>query len=323
MKEIGGYFGLELGSVNPDYRFFHTPSLNSSRHALEYILRQIEPAPRFVYLPYYTCEVVLEPLRRLNIGSQFYHINEKLEITELPKLNEDEYIIVNNYFGIKDGYIDRLFLHYKGNMIVDNAQAFYHMHHLGMKAIYSPRKYFGVPDGGIAWSPETKDIRLTKDYSTNRSVHLLRRIDAGAEAGYREFKEDDASLSDEPMKAMSDLTRFILERINYDEVKHRRRSNFEILHTALASTNKLDIPDWNTFACPMVYPYLSEDASLRKRLIENKIFVATYWPNVLEWCSEDTTEFKLAKCLLPLPIDQRYGEKDMNRIVNVIKAKSK
>ncbi len=319
MNEIGGYFGLELGAVNPNYKFFHTPALNSSRHALEFIFRQIEPTPSMVFLPYYTCEVVLEPLKRLNIGYQFYHITEKLEIAELPNLKENEYIIVNDYFGIKDDYIDRLLLHYKDKMIVDDAQAFYHFNHLGMKAIYSPRKFFGVSDGGFAWTSGTKKIQLEPDYSTCRSIHLLKRIDAGAEAGYMEFQKDDASLSGEPMKAMSALTRSILERIDYEDVKRRRRSNFEILHRALASTNQLDIPLRNAFACPMVYPYLSEDDSLRKRLINNKIFVATYWPNVLEWCGPETTEYRLAKYLLPLPIDQRYGQEEMERIIRTIR----
>ncbi len=318
MKEIGGYFSMELGPVNPYYRFSHTHALNSGRHALELILRQIEPKPRLVYLPYYTCEVVLEPLKRLNIGYQFYRINEKLEIAKLPELKANEYIIVNNYFGIKDYYIDRLFLHYKVKMIVDDAQAFYHFNHLEMRAFYSPRKFVGVPDGGIAWTSGAKEIRLPQDYSADRSIHLLRRIDAGAEAGYKEFQKDDASLSDEPMKAMSALTRSLLERIDYENVKQKRRSNFEALHIALAQTNKLTIPDWDTFVCPMVYPYLSEDDSLRKRLIDNKIFVATYWSNVLEWCQEDSTEYRLAKYLLPLPIDQRYGNEDMERIIKII-----
>jgi len=318
MKEIGGYLSLELGPINPDYRFSHTLALNSGRHALEYILRQIEPAPCLVYLPYYTCEVVLEPLKRLNIGYQFYHINEKLEIAELPELKENEYIIVNNYFGIKDDYIDRLLFHYKTKMIVDDAQAFYHFNHLKMRAFFSPRKFVGVPDGGIAWTPGTKDIQLEQDCSTDRSIHLLRRIDAGAGAGRNEFQKAEASLSSEHMKAMSALTRSILERIDYEEIKHRRRSNFEALHMSLAITNRLNIPDWDTFACPMVYPYFTDDSTLRQRLISNKIFVATYWPNVFEWCDEDTTEYKLVKYLLPLPIDQRYGEEDMESIIKVI-----
>ena len=59
---------------------------------------------------------------------------------------------------------------------------------------------------------------------------------------------------------------------------------------------------------------------LKKRLIDNKIFVATYWPNVLEWCKEDDIEYKLCKSIIPIPIDQRYGKEDMNRILEIIQA---
>lgn len=124
------------------------------------------------------------------------------------------------------------------------------------------------------------------------------------------------------MKGMSSLTKHILHRIDYEEVRFRRRSNFETLHMSLAQTNDLSVPDMGSFACPMIYPYLTEDKSLRNRLIENKIFVATYWPNVLEWCGEHSLEHTLARNLIPLPVDQRYGEEDMIRIINVITNKS-
>ena len=71
MEAIGGYFEL------PDYEegvFPHQDGilLNTGRNALEYILRSIGDAKR-VYLPYYTCEVVLEPLKKLHIPWTFYH----------------------------------------------------------------------------------------------------------------------------------------------------------------------------------------------------------------------------------------------------------
>jgi len=46
--------------------------------------------------------------------------------------------------------------------------------------------------------------------------------------------------------------------------------------------------------------------------------VATYWPNVFNWCENKTLEFDLAKNILPLPIDQRYGSEEMERIVELI-----
>ena len=69
-------------------------------------------------------------------------------------------------------------------------------------------------------------------------------------------------------------------------------------------------------AVPMVYPYLTDDATLRQRLIANRIYVATYWPNISD---AESYEAYLKYHLLPLPIDQRYGEKEMKQIINLIR----
>ncbi|MCM1139673.1 MAG: hypothetical protein NC453_13980 [Muribaculum sp.] len=318
MEAVGGYFGLELREKNLDYPFLDNPAVNSGRHALEFILRNLEVLPKRVYIPYYTCEVLLEPLRRLGINHQFYHINEKLEIDGHVNLEKDEYIIANNYFGIKDRYIERLIFKYKNQLIIDSAQAFFAPKIGGAKMFFSPRKFIGVADGGYTWPTYDTDTVSEQDLSTDRSMHLFRRIDSGAESGYEDFQRDDESLSHMPVRKMSDLTRSILESTDCKRIIERRRENFEILHIALAAQNRLNIPDWDTFKCPMVYPFWTNDETLRKRLINNKIFVATYWPNVFDWCSQDSLEYELAKNLIPLPLDQRYGEEEMNRIIDII-----
>lgn len=106
MKAIGGYFELEdkgKGIFPHDNGLL----LNTGRNALEHILRSISNIRR-IYLPYYTCEVVLEPIKKLSIPYTFYHINENLEIIDSISLKDGEYIIANNYFGIKDTYISNL-----------------------------------------------------------------------------------------------------------------------------------------------------------------------------------------------------------------------
>ena len=35
----------------------------------------------------------------------------------------------------------------------------------------------------------------------------------------------------------------------------------------------------------MVYPYWTNDDLLREKMIDNRIFVAPYWPNVGNWCA--------------------------------------
>ena len=247
MKPIGGYFGLELPLSKSTYDFDRCTMLNSGSHALEYILKLCDSFPELVYLPYYTCDSVLEPLNRLSIKYHFYAINEHLEISSLPILKHNEYIIVNNYFAKKDAYINSLFDHYGQKMIVDNAQGFYYSPKRKMLAFSSPRKFFGVSDGGLAYTITEKKTPIPTDISFERCSHLLKRIDAGAESGFDDFRRNELLLSKEPLKRMSYLTENILKSINYDAVKARRRSNFDKLHSSLGASNRLDIPDLSTF----------------------------------------------------------------------------
>lgn len=319
MKAIGGYFSLELPIVKRDYIHKDGIHLNSGRNALEYILRSISDI-KSLWIPYYTCDVVMEPLRKLNISYSFYSINDFLELADDIKLGANEYILVTNYFGIKDAYIRDLSNRYGNRLIIDNAQAFYAMPLDGVKMIYSPRKFVGIPDGGIAYIDKGLDITdFEQDISCNRCSHLLKRMDLGAEAGYAEFRENSQLLKNQPIKRISNLTLIMLSRIDFDSIKKQRKENFKRLHEKLSGINQIHIPDMDTFACPMVYPFYSSDSSLKKRLIEKKIFVATYWPNVMEWCKPADIEYQLANQIIAIPIDQRYGIEEMDYIIKMIK----
>ena len=84
-KSIGGYFELEL----PQGTEYHSQAiaLNTGRNALEYILRA--RGYKRVYLPYYSCEVLLEPFKKLGVDYTFYHINANLETDLQVSLNSD------------------------------------------------------------------------------------------------------------------------------------------------------------------------------------------------------------------------------------------
>ena len=319
MKEIGGYFELELRRGN-DFPHSHARCVNSGRNALEFILRSMESLPRMVWIPYYTCDVILQPLKRLGIPYQYYSIDNNLKVKGIPNLGKDDYIVVNNYFGLLDSYIDKLVLKKTlvHHIIVDDTQAWYDRERLGIRQFYSPRKFFGVPDGGVAWTPISKEIELSPYCSYDGCSHLLKRLDTGAQSGYEDFVTNDKRLDDQPLLSMSNLTKAILSGIDYDDVRLHRRSNFEMLHSKLASTNRLSIPDLSDFSCPMIYPYWIDYPNLRHELIEAGIFVASYWPNILKGRKTETLEYNLATNLIPLPIDQRYQEQDMERIIDII-----
>lgn len=321
MQAIGGYF--ELADYEDGKNFPHPDGilLNTGRNALEYILRSIGDV-KGIYLPYYTCEVVLEPLKRLHIPWSFYHISSEFEINADITLQDGEYIIVNNYFGIKDAYIQSLAEKYGDSLIVDCAQALFAKPIPGIKCFYSTRKYVGVADGGVAYLgnlPNRCEVQISEvECTVDHDSHLYKRKQSGAEAGFADYQENEVKLDNQPIRWMSDTTKQILSHIDYDKVVARRRENYLFLHDALAEKNALKLPSLDSFACPMVYPFMStSDRNLRKELIDNKVFVAKYWPNVQQ-LSNYAWEYDLTERMVALPIDQRYGEEEMERIIKII-----
>lgn len=321
MKAIGGYFELADNDYADNFPHKDGVLLNTGRNALEYILRSIKNI-NLLYVPYFTCEVVLEPIRRLNIDYKFYHINSRFEIADRIVLGEGEYIIVNNYYGVNDLYIHSQLVKYGNRIIIDCAQAFFAPVITGVKMFYSARKFVGVADGGIAYlgNEMGEDLRTCETEKTElHNDHLLIRKEQGAEVGFCNYRKNEESLNNQPIRLMSENTKSILYHINYERVKKQRICNWMILNEALSPTNQLIIPLVSDFEVPHVYPYLIDSgAELRKCLIAEKVFVAKYWPNVIH---RDGFEFEsnLADKVVALPIDQRYGKEDMNRIIEIIK----
>lgn len=319
MKQpIGGYFEWEFPSARGTALHDGSVYLNSGRHALEYILRGIGNI-KCLWIPYFTCDVVLQPLTKLGISYKFYHVNEKLEIADAIELGDGEYILYTNYYGIKDAYVADLVRLYGNRLIIDNAQALYAPSHAQANQFYSPRKFMGMPDGGIAVAnfPSYAE-NLPLDQSWNRCSHLLKRHELIPSEGYLDFRENSKKIAGLTLCRMSELSRNILLSVDLDAIRERRLANFKQLHESLGGRNRLNIPSVDSFACPLVYPYWTDDADLKKRLISSNIFVATYWPNVLEWTKQGDVEYEFANSLVAIPSDQRYCGEDMKEILNLI-----
>lgn len=311
-KEIGGYFSLECGNTS----FYHKSGvfLNSARNALRYIIRAYNITK--IALPYYTCPVVWQAVKEEGCTIIPYDIRDDF----LPNisLDKDSYIVYNNYFGICGKNVEVLLKQYR-NLIIDNAQAFYFLPK-GLASFYSPRKFFGIPDGGVAICDKSLPEKFNKSVSYNLCSHLLVRHDLAASDGYNEFQKNDSALVGQPIELMSNLTQALMKNINYQSAKDRRLKNFIFLHNVLKEKNKIQI-DLHTDDVPMVYPFGTTDETLRSQLIKNKIYVAKYWPIENEFdCMKSEKSQNLANSIIPLPIDQRYDLDDMKRILEVVNA---
>jgi len=312
MIEIGGYFELEIERKNE----YHTTALrlNTGRNCLEYILLAKNYSK--VYLPYYICNQILEPLSKLKIGFEFYHIDGNLNPIFDRVLRANEAILVVNYFGLKQKAIQQASKKYT-NLIIDNTQAFFSSPLDGLDTFYSARKFFGVPDGAYLFSYNYTNVPLNQDVSYSRMIHLLKRKDKNAESGYTDFLKNENSLKDQPIRSMSRLTHSLLENINYERCKFTREENFRFIHNELKNLNTL-VFDYDILSGPMIYPFVTDNLDLRKKMIANKVYVANYWSDVLSRVDEKTVEASLTKYLIPIPIDQRYSLSDMKNILNII-----
>lgn len=314
-SSIGGYFELEL----PVREEYHNTALrlNTGRNAFEYVLR----AKRYkkVYLPYYTCDAMLEPITKLNLAYEFYSIDSNfLPIFNYSNVQKNEVFVYNNYFGICDAQTREIAAQCK-NLIIDNSQAFYSKTIKGVDTFYSPRKFFGLPDGAYLYTDAFLDNEFEQDISYERCTHLLGRVDTGAERNYKSFVKNDNALKEQPIKIMSELTTKLLKGIDYKNIFIRRKENFNYLHNALKNSNQLKFINIDEIETPMVYPYLiSNGNSIKMELIKNKIFIASYWPNVVEWCEKEVFEYKLSADMISIPIDQRYDTENMKYIIEKI-----
>jgi len=317
MKAIGGYHELELndnGSIYHDQAI----ALNTGRNALEFILSNRNY--KRIYIPYYTCDVILEPFHKLKIEYQFYHLNKNF-LPILDPIDENEALLYVNYFGLMNNIISKGLTAYQ-NIIIDNSQAFFNKPNKNNSTFYSPRKFFGVPDGGFAYVKSTRNFDLKQDKSIDRISHLIKRIEYDAESGYQSFIANNIKLENQPILEMSTLTKMLLKNVNFSHIKDIRNKNFEIIHDSLGTMNELSpILNEEIINGPMAYPFLRKgNKKLKLKLIKQRIFVATYWPNVKEWLNrEDCFEIYLQDNLIPIPIDQRYGADEMKKIIDTLK----
>lgn len=299
-RAIGGYFGMDPGTGVSDLP--QGVLLNSGRNALRHIVRMLDIQK--IHVPYYVCPVVVDALEEERCAVERYALaDDMLPAEAFPK---NDYVLYVNYFGVCGRKVDFLTSRYP-NLIVDCAQAYY-ARPKGLASFSSPRKFFGVPDGGVAYGVVSADY--ASDVSDVRKGHLIERRDNGATPlGYELFRKAEASLDGAELLAMSSFTKSCLGMVDVQEARRRRLENFAYLKSHLPTAFPIACSEDDV---PMVYPYITDDAGLRARLIENEIYVPSYWPGVIH-CND------LRQRIIPLPVDQRYSEEEMSRIVRDIK----
>jgi hypothetical protein len=249
---------------------------------------------------------MLEPPRQAGIPVRRYTLDDSLRITAPPTLAAGELLLGVNHFGLGDAAGAELLRLFPAEQLVfDHAQALY-APAPGVPTLYSPRKFVGLPDGGLlAAAPDVTPPHLTDTGSAARLLAARLRSSAGAEAGHGAFRQAEHSLSDLPPLAMSQLTLGLLCSVDHARVRQVRRRNFAFLHAALQGYNRLQFtlgPD----QVPLCYPFWPQTPVALADLHRARVYAPIYWPELLvDGHPAPAAERRRAAEWLALPIDQR------------------
>lgn len=337
-KIVGGMFGLESIARASDAQSLLRPSdllFVNARSAIHTLIHGIEA--RAVWLPTFLCESLIQAT---SVASRrrFYGVDEQLQILNQDWIDDivsGDLVILVRFFGLPlDNQLVDALQRRGARVLEDASQVFPTLDDSAADfVVYSPRKFVGVPDGGILRCRDRRHpFRTTLapppvDWwcQARAASERRREFDESDEANptlrenwFRLFRESESHSPCGPF-AMSDLSRYILETaLSPSDIQRRRSDNFRFLADALG--------DWGLVrrlppeAAPIGYPIVTDHReSLRAALCEEEIFAPVHWPTPKAVPDQFQHCRRLAARILTLPCDQRLEACDLERVVEVVK----
>lgn len=316
--EIGSFIELDIKNTGEHYNTENCIRLNAARGGIYHSCKLY--GVNKLYLPYYVCPSVVDFLTKHDVELIFYSVNE-LFMPQLTTNESDSAVLIVNYFGIfsKD-FITKMAENYV-HVIIDNSQSFYSLPIENCANVYSPRKFFGVPDGCYVLGSfsDKSYLDYPQDLSSQTAGFLLKRIELGCSKVYAERMINEERIEQSDVLRMSVLTQTILSGIDYEAIRIKRLNNFNIAHALFESINLINPTRFfNADSVPMVYPLVVRQADLADQLAKQHIYTGRWWKHVLRRVEPDSFEAFMSEYMIPVPIDQRYGLREIRIIAETI-----
>lgn len=347
-KEVGSIFPLYPESFDHQKNSFQPKDktlYSLCRETFTDIANSLCETNKTVLIPAYTCQTVITPFEEAGWTCLFFNILKDLRIDLEHLRNQVEkhhpaLLVVHPYFGMDLNKNETTVIQYIRNqgtkVVVDLTQCIFSNQELTFAdyIVGSYRKWFPIPDGGFLIIQNNCDISQP---SEENELFVTRQTDAMYLRGQYFQNEDQRTkqisirlsksadhVADNNISPhrMSTFSCQLLEQEDKQSNRQRRINNFTYLFDNIRKSEKY------AFVCsdkslvttvPLYFTlYVENRRDLQIKLAEECIYAPVIWPvedeNVL--ISEDVRY--IYDHLLAIPIDQRYDEQDMQRVVDMI-----
>lgn len=345
MKEIGSEFwwdgelyeyrNTNILSIFSDYSSLVLTT--TGRGAIQYLIDELGLANKKVLLPSYICESVILPFEKANCDIEYYDLNLDLSPKFDHKLNILNYDVLLHlgYFGFEtNSKLNQFLKNNKEDIIIIEDVTHSLFTQKSKESDYyigSIRKWIGIPSGGFVAS----ETELNEDIEFRQKEFVDIRLEALVEKAehikikksnknFLEKFEAAESIIDEDTSAykIDDLSMSIVRKYDYDQLVSIRRENFLYLLNNIEEADdvKIVFDRLEDDVCPMFFPiYVENRDDLREYLIDSEIYCPVHWPIPEQVKNKITDNAKwIYEHILSIPCDQRYGKKDMQRIIETI-----
>ena len=333
VKIIGGPFGIESQIVeDEDNAWFVENSIGfiNGRSALTFACVVLDPDK--IWLPSYCPDFLISCFPKNKL--KFYEIGKDFRVKDykwMAGLTQNDVVVTIDYFGFPfDEECAKIIREMEVCIIEDACQALMSSF-IGKNSdiiVLSPRKFFGIPDGGLLvcgqygrfldiepklneWVRCQTDLQVLRKDFDDKNICLdyndIKRIS--------ELNEDNVPLD---FCRMSDVSKLILYAgVDYRNAINQRRVNFKLLLEELWDIALFkDQPETVT---PYGFPVLVENRDRVKRfLLRNNIDTEIHW-KMNKVPKKYKENHDVSKRILTLPCDQRYTEIDMYQISETLK----
>ncbi|HVO69364.1 MAG TPA: DegT/DnrJ/EryC1/StrS family aminotransferase [Aggregatilineaceae bacterium] len=315
----------------------------AARHAMQ----TADPARRTVLMPAYGCGSMLQPLIEQHLNIRFYPVRRDLSmnVADIADRIDDKTLAVVHlhYFGFPHplSLIEQLVSNFPGLAVIDDRT---HLLLTDLSAgdgssrrtycVYSTRKWGPFPDLGILLCPSSPVPALEDGFDWafgfQRLTALLERAlffayptESLRRLSLNAYHRGDHILDQRvQLRHASPVSQMLWRLWDWQPVCQRRRANYQYLldHWPADRARPL-FPVLPDHVCPLGFPVLADDRDrLAAHFRTQRIFASAHWPRSPHL---PHGQFPEADALfaheLTIPVDQRYGIDDMDRVLDALR----